>query len=78
MSAFTVRCGPGAVWGPVSSQSALAADPAFVPDQTPGRDAVNIVVGTGLAIDAWWYWPICLVMQPVVKASGLQLHSGAA
>ncbi len=58
---FYKQVRPWGVWGPIAAK-VKAADPAFVPDQTPGRDVANIVVGM-----AWQLclvvWPICLVIR---------------
>jgi Na+/proline symporter len=61
LMSFYRQVRPWGCWGPVRAK-VLAADPAFVPDQTPGRDAVNIVVGTGWQL-MLVVLPICLVMQ---------------
>ncbi|MFC0047396.1 sodium:solute symporter family protein [Rheinheimera tilapiae] len=58
---FYKQVRPWGVWGPIAAK-VQAADPGFVPDQTPGRDALNILVGM-----AWQLclvvWPICLVIR---------------
>lgn len=58
---FYQQVRPWGCWGPIAAK-VQAANPAFVPDQTPLRDAGNIVVGM-----AWQLclvvWPICLVIR---------------
>lgn len=61
LMSFYRQVRPWGCWGPVRAK-VLAADPAFVPDQTPCRDAVNIVVGTSWQL-MLVVLPICLVMQ---------------
>jgi len=61
LMSFYRQVRPWGFWAPVKAK-VLAADPSFFPDQTPGRDAVNIVVGTGWQL-MLVVLPICLVMQ---------------
>jgi Na+/proline symporter len=58
---FYTQVRPWGFWAPIKAK-ALAANPDFLPDQTPGRDAVNILVGTGWQL-MLVVLPICLVMQ---------------
>jgi len=61
LMSFYRQVRPWGFWAPIKAK-VLAADPGFFPDQTPGRDAVNIVVGTGWQL-MLVVLPICLVMQ---------------